>query len=222
MLMHKLRSAEKGFVTPLLISFILALVLFLSSAAAALWAYQSRQDYKNNSDQKVQQAVSEAIAKAKTEKDNEYAEKDKSPLREYSGPSAYGSVVVKYPKSWSAFVNENQAENVALDGYFHPGFVPGGSKSFALRLQIVNAQYDAYLQQFTSNIKAGKTKATAFRPTKVSSELGTRLDGELSTQKKGSLVAIKLRDKTLVLWTEADQYVKDFDTYILPNFTFSP
>jgi len=40
---------------------------------------------------------------------------------------------------------------------------------------------------------------------------------------QGSMVLVPLRDKTLKIWTEADEtYLKDFNENILPNYTFEP
>lgn len=220
--MYKLKTADEGFISPLLVSFIFVLLLFIAAASAAVWAYSSQQDYKNNFDVKVQKAVSDAVTKAQIAKDAEYAEKDKSPLKEYDGPEAYGSIVIKYPKTWSAFVSEGQNDTTPVDGYFYPNFVPGGAKAYALRVQVVNANYDAIVQQQNDSVKAGKTTATAFRPTLVNSQLGIKFDGDLPGQKHGSMVVVKIRDKTLVIWTEADQFTHDFNSLILPNFSFSP
>lgn len=191
---------------------------------AAVVAYMGQQDYKKNTDVKIQAAVNDAVAKTQIAKDNEYAEKDKLPLREYAGPSAYGSILVKYPKSWSAYVNEGGGgNNIVMDGYFHPVFVPAAAKStYAFRLQVINTSYDNYSKQHDKNIKDGKLVASAYRLPLVASELGLKFDGEIAKDKKGTLVAVKLRDKTLVLWAETDQFKKDFEEIILPNLSFVP
>jgi hypothetical protein len=43
-----------------------------------------------------------------------------------------------------------------------------------------------------------------------------------SPTNNGILVLLPMRDKTLKIWTESTAYFTDFNTYILPNLTFSP
>ncbi len=52
--------------------------------------------------------------------------------------------------------------------------------------------------------------------------IGSRVDGQITQNKQGTMILVPLRDKTLEVSTESGQYQKDFETYILPNFTFSP
>jgi len=186
-----------------------------------------RQDYKDNSDKKVSAAVEIAKKQTETAKDNEFVEKEKNPLRHYTGPSAYGSVDVQYPKTWSAYVTESTNGATPIIGYFHPSFVPSivtgqASNSFALRLEVVNTSYDQALRQFESFVKQGKIKVTPYKAPKVPNVLGARLDGEIVTGKQGSMVLIPLRDKTLKIWTEANNFKGDFDNIIMANIVFVP
>lgn len=221
----RIYSDQRGAMNVLLIPLIVSVLLFFGALAFGLWAYSSRQDYKNNVDQKIAAAVEVAKTETATEKDNEFIEREKLPLQEYKGPSSLGSVSVKYPKTWSAHVIEAEGNSGnLLDGYFHPGFVPdtGGDTGFALRMQIVSENYAESLKQFDSNVKQGKTSAKPYKPVNVTNIVGMRLTGELPDQKSGIMVLIPLRDRTIKLWTESDQYARDFDKNILANFKFSP
>ena len=208
-------------------AFVAMLLFFLGAAAFAAWAYSSRADYKNNSDQKAAVAVTNAQKATSDAKDAEFAEKEKSPLKAYSGPSAYGSVVVQYPKTWSAYVIEATTTNssIPVDGYFHPGFVPNTQSQgfgFALRVQVTATSYDTELKKFDSFVKQGKATVSPFKAAKVPSVAGARVDGQIDQNKTGSVVLLPLRDKTLKVSTEAAQYLNDFNTIILPNLTFVP
>jgi len=60
---------------------------------------------------------------------------------------------------------------------------------------------------------------------KVPSVAGTRLSGQIFSSSKaapGTIVLVPMRDKTLEIWTESNDYLPDFNTYILPNLSFSP
>lgn len=211
----------------MLIAFIAVVLLLLVSVGFGAWAFISRQDYKDNVETKIAAAVGIAQKQTATAKDNEFLEKEKLPLKYYKGPGTYGSVQISYPKTWSAFVTElSTSGGTPVEGYFHPNFVPSISQQtgtgFALRVQVVSTAYDQVLRQFENNAKTGKVKITAYSASKVPGTVGARVDGEIVSGKQGSMVLFPIRDKTLKVWTEATQFVGDFDSNILPNLSFVP
>ncbi len=219
--MKKLDS--KGVMNTLLIPFILVAVLLLGVMGFAIWAYLGRQDYKNNSDKKVASAVIVAKQETSTAKDAEFVQKEKEPLKDYKSPEAYGSVTVSYPKTWSAYVVENSTAASPVEAFFHPNFVPGVQNSaYALKVEVVNSSYSNAARTYDPFIRSGKAKATAYAVPKVPSIIGIRVDGDLGGNKRGSAVLIPLRDKTLRISTEVDQFLADFNNIILPNLTFVP
>ena len=207
-----------------MVPLIIVSVFFAAALAFGVWAFMSRQDYKDNSDQKVNAAVVVAQQQTSDKKDNEFVEKEKLPLRTYKGPSAYGSLVVKYPKTWSAYVSESpNGGSTPINGYFNPGFVPGTDQQgsvYALRVQVVSQSYDQVVKRYQTNVKAGKLKASPYVPVNNKTVTGIRFDGALDSKTNGSMVVIPLRDKTIQLSTESPAYVADFNKYILPNFSF--
>lgn len=215
---------NKGALNILLIPLIATIVLLLASIGFGFWAFASREDYKNNVDEKVATAVEIAKQQTATEKDNEFIEREKQPLKEYAGPSSFGSVKIKYPKTWNAYVSEKQSGNIAVDGYFHPNFVPGvdSDASYALRVQVVNDTFDQQARTFDSDVKQGKTRAKPYVPKNVDGTVGLQFTGEIAPRKQGTLILIKMRDKSLKIWTEADQFEKDLFNNVLANLTFSP
>lgn len=220
--MHKLD--EKGTLNALLIPFILVIVILLGVTGFSIWAYTSRQDYKTNVDKKIEQAVEKAKTQTATEKDTEFVEKEKLPLRTYRGPEAYGSLVVKYPKTWSAYVIEGGNSTNPVDGFFNPGYVPGVDNSavYALRVQVLPGSYSSELQRYSDFTTAGKVKIAPFKFPKVKGVVGSRINGEIDTGKQGSVILMPLRDKTLKVSTEATTFINDFNKNILPNLRFSP
>lgn len=217
------RSNQRGFNT-LLVPMIISIILLLVIAGFAVWAFMSRQDYKDNTDQKIEAAVTVAVKEANAEKDNEFAEKEKNPLATYQGPSNLGSVVIKYPKTWSAYVDESGRGKSPLDGYFHPTTVPGlqSGTAYALRIEVIEKSFADEVKSYDSRINSGKTTAKAYQPVNVKNVVGLRVEGELSSSQTGRMVVLPLRDKTIKLYTESDQYYDDFDKYVLPNFSFIP
>ncbi len=180
----------------------------------------SREDYKNNSDQKVNTAVVVATERAKTEKENEFVQREKNPLREYTGSEALGSITFKYPKTWSGYLVEDDTKSSLL---MHPGLVSGNEKAiYALRVEVESSQYDKVMRNYESDVKSGIVKATAFRLNKLQEVAGTRLDGEIANGIQGSMIVLPLRDKTLKISTESKDFSSDFESIILPNLTFIP
>lgn len=216
---------NKGEMNVLLVPLILCAFLFFLMTGFAIWAYMGRQDYKTNAEEKVAVAVEVAKEETATAKDNEFVEKEKIPFDDYQGPASFGSVLVRYPKTWSAYVNEKGTGKTPVDAYFHPKFVPSTEQrpTYALRVQVVDTAYANELKSYDAYVKNGSLKATPYKPEKVPTVTGVRLDGKLSGKIQGSLILVPMRDKTLKIWTEADNtYLKDFNQNILPNYTFEP
>lgn len=210
--------------TVLLVSLILSVVLFLAAAGFGIWAYGGRQDYKNNVDQKITAAVEVAKQQTSTAKDNEFAEAQKSPVKVFKGPSAYGSVLLSYPKTWNAYADISGSGSAPVDTYFNPVYVPGTQtrSTYALRMQVANDSYDSQLRQLDSKIQNGKVKVKPYAFANVKGVVGIRVEGEITSTAQGVMIIVPLRDKSLKLWTETDQFQTDFSKYVLPNFRFSP
>lgn len=207
----------------MVIALVLSVLFLIAAIAFGVWAYGSQQDYKNNFDQKAAAVAEVAVKEAETKKDNEFVEKEKEPLKTYQGAAAYGSVNISYPKTWSAYVIESD-RGTPIDGYFHPNFVPGTQTqtAYALRVQVSDQSYDQEMRQFDSKAKAGKVTVSPFVAKNVPNVTGARVDGEINTGQKGSMVLIPIRDKTIKISTESQQFTGDFNDIILANLKFTP
>lgn len=209
----------------LAIPLVIACLLLVFALLFGLWAFNGRKELQTDVDGKISRAVAAAKQETVSAKEAEFAERVKSPLRVYSGPQAYGSVTVKYPASWSAYVVDDSTGSPYVDGYFYPRTVPntsGDKTAFALRLQVVGDSYNSVLERLSSNVKQGKAKITPYKAPQVKNVIGSKVTGQIDSNRSGTMVMFQLRDKTLMLWTEAPQFQKDFDKYVLPNFTFLP
>ena len=195
---------------------------FVLTLVFALMSFSRGQDYKNNSDKKVDAAVGVAVKESEAKKDTAFAEAEKSPVKTYSGPATFGTVVFNYPRSYSGYVISSSS--TPLDGSFYPGVVPGNDQTiaFALRVQVTSSDYNTLVKEFDSSIKEGKVTVKPFRAAKVNGTLGVRIDGAIESSKQGSLVLLPLRDKTLKIWTESKEFTGDFDKYVLPSLSFVP
>lgn len=209
--------------TSLVLPLTLSVLAFVGALGFGLWAYAGKQDYKNNTDEKIAVAVAEARTAEAESKSKQFAELAKQPLKTYTGPEQYGSVVLQYPKTWSAYVSAGSAGSSApLDGYFNPDVVPSvadTNNTFALRIEVLDRAYSEVLKSFSSK---KDISITPFALAKVPKVVGVKIQGQLENDKKGSMVILPVRDKTLQVYTESDNYQNDFNNIILPNLSFSP
>lgn len=223
-LRSNINNDDHGTINALLIPLILVTILFLTISGFAIWAFMSRQEYKTNTDGIVAKQVEIAKKETATQKDNEFTEKEKQPLKNYQGPSSLGSVIVKYPKTWSAYVDDTGKGNSPLDGYFNPTTVPGlqSGSAYALRVQVVERSFSDEARSYDAQVKAGKARSSSYSNKNIPGVIGMRVDGEIAPKQQGIVILMPLRDKTVKLYTESNQYYDDFNNNILPNFSFSP
>ena len=144
-----------------------------------------------------------------------FVEREKVPNISFSGPSDFGTLSFKYPKTWSVYVDSDVSSSSGYLAYFNPGQVPStkSAKSrYALRVSIVNDDYDTVLRGFEARVKKGDLKSSTVKA--ANGEAGTRLDGAFTTDIRGAAVIFKIRDKTVQIRTDANTFSQDFDTLI--------
>lgn len=209
-----------------IIGFVITLLLLVVALVFSGYAYSKMLDYKNNSDAISAKAVKVANEAQKKELEAAFAEQEKSPLKSYTTSEAYGSVKIVYPKTLARYVSDGGSNPVDL--YFFPDYIPGISDKniYSLRVQVLNSKYTTMSNDYNGAAKAGTVKVSAFLPEQMADDknaiAGIRIDGQISSGKKGSKVMLPLRDKTIVIWTESEAGVKDFNEFVLKNLTYSP
>jgi hypothetical protein len=210
-----------------LIIIILLVILLAASLGFGGWAYSQMLSYKNDTNKKIDAAV----AAAKTAQAKEVQDAfDKANTKQFQGSSTYGSVSFSYPKTWSAYVDTSSTSE-PISAYFHPDQVPGinSRAAYSLRVELVSSDYSQALQQFSGFIKQGTVTSKAFLPPKLNgignAQPGTLLSGQInsadSTQ-RGEMLIIRVRDKTLKISTQSNDYLNDFNNIILSSLTFAP
>lgn len=223
--MSSMNSNQSGFVSGTLISLIVSVVFLLGAIGFGAWAFTSRQDYKNNSDQKAAKAADERQKATEAADAAKFAEEAKKPLKTYKAPDQFGAIAVAYPKTWSAYVVEGDSSQQPVDDYFHPEAVPDANNNdntYALRVQVLDRAYDKVVESYASDVTAKRLAASPYTLPKVASVVGTRFDGEVERGKQGSLIVLPIRNMTLKIWTESPSYLADFNNNILPNLSFAP
>lgn len=214
-----------------LIAIILG-VLFVLTLVFGFWAFSKEQDYKKNSDQKVAAAVVVAKKQQAAEDQAKFDEQNKQPYKSFSGPALYGTVTFSYPKSWSAYIDQTSS-NQPINGYFSPGEVPGvqGNAAYPLRVELTSEDYAQVVQQFSTQASDGSVRSVAYIPPKLkdatNAQAGVKLTGTIGrgsdgTNRQGEMVILKVRDKTLQIYTETQAGIPDLENIVLPSLSFVP
>lgn len=224
------KSREAGEANPFLIA-----TIFLGVAAVALgiafgWAYMQYTDYKDNSDQKANVAAEEARETQSAEDAKKYLEEAKKPTLNYKAPSDWGAVSFEYPKTWATYNDRDGTSgtsNNAYSTYFYPKTVPpiNNKTAFALRLLIENKAYETVLRTYDSKVKKGDLKVvpiTIGKTDDFKGYTGVRINGLFDEGITGSAVLFKIRDKTLTMRTDSQDFMHDFDNTVLPSLKFEP
>lgn len=225
-----IKFSERGEMNVLLIPLILVVLILLGVGYFAYYSYTNMTKYRDHSDTLSAAAVKVANQKLTAQLQAQFAEEEKNPYKIYSGPSTFGSLHIKYPRTWSAYVSVNAQSDPMIDGYFYPDVVPDtgadssgtSSTNFALRVQVTQSSYSDILQNYQSQEQDHSISVRPFHLKSVPSVVGVQVTGQIQSQKTGTLIILPLRNQTLEIWTEGTQFQKDFANIILPNFTFSP
>jgi hypothetical protein len=217
---------QDGAVSGALISLVFTFCLLIGAVIFGGWAFTSRQDYKDNVDSKIGAAVGTAKQQESARKDAEFAEAAKNPLKLYQSPETYGSLAVSYPKTWSGYVDDTGSGSALVDAYFAPGVVPAIKDQkaiYALRVQLLSQTYAQVLQSFAAQQQTGKLSIKAYALPKFPNIVGVQVTGQPgSGQTTVTMVVLPFRSQTIKIWTEGNQYLDDFNNYVLPNFSFAP
>lgn len=209
-----------------IVAFCVAMVLFVLASAFGYWAYNGMQDYKLNTNQKIAAAVAVAKQQESQSKDIQFAAEQKNPLRTYNGPAAYGSLVIKYPKTWSAYVSDASNSDPFVNAYFHPQTVPSTNNNdaaYALHVQVVGSSYSNALQTYSGQVQSKQATAAPYKLPLVPGIVGTIFTGQVgSNNTLGTVIVLPMRDKSLIISTDTYNYLDDFNNIILPNLSFTP
>lgn len=215
-----------------LIAIILLVLLLAAALAFGYWAFMGRQNYKNNSDAKAAAAVAAAKAAQASQLQAQYDAQAKAPYKTYQGSATYGTVSFSYPKTWSAYV-DTSSQTEPINGYFFPDIVPGlqSGAAYALRVELVDTDYAQVIANQDNNVSGGTETAAAYVPAKLkgvpNAQAGTLFKGNIGNDSngqplQGEMLVIRVRDKTLQIYTQAQNFMSDFDNIVLPSLSFQP
>jgi hypothetical protein len=218
-------SGRRGSIVTIVLAVLLVVAVIFGG-----WAFSKMNHYKNDADKIAADAVSKAKKDQALQLQAQFAEQSKSPFKTFHGSPTYGSISFNYPKTWSAYVDLSSTSE-PINGYFQPDVVPGvqSNTAFALRVEVVNTDYSQVMQQLASYISQGALTAKAYVPPKLQGVAnvvpGTYLSGQINNQdqtQRGNMLVIKVRDKTLEIYSESNSFAADFNNTVLSSLTFAP
>ncbi|AJA06759.1 hypothetical protein TM7x_01105 [Candidatus Nanosynbacter lyticus] len=212
--MMKRNEKERGSVNGWMVGTIGCLILFLIAGSLAIWAYMQYSHEKSNVDSKVAIEVAKGKSEQAESDQKKFSEEAKNPRIEFVGPSEYGRVSFMYPKTWSVYIENDGSNRGDYKAYLNPVAVPSASNKasrFALRLEIINKNLDTVLNDYQSRLKKGELTSSS---TEFNGISATRIDGTFEKELRGSVVLMKVRDKTIRFSTDADTFKPDFQTIL--------
>jgi hypothetical protein cdiviTM7_01856 len=212
--MMKRDKKERGSVNGWMVGTISCLILFLIAGSLAIWAYMQYSHEKSNVDSKVAIEVAKGKSEQAESDQKKFSEEAKNPRIEFVGPSEYGRVSFMYPKTWSVYIENDGSNRGDYKAYLNPVAVPSASNKasrFALRLEIINKNLDTVLNDYQSRLKKGELTSSS---TEFNGISATRIDGTFEKELRGSVVLMKVRDKTIRFSTDADTFKPDFQTIL--------
>lgn len=211
--MNTQQTQERGSIHASTVIVIVLTVLLAGAGSFGIWAYLQYQEQKTDVDGKIDLAVATARKEQADADEVKFIEREKEPNRQFVGPSDYGRVTFEYPKTWSVYEARDAATGGSYEAYLNPIVVPqvNAQRQFALRVTIVEQDYDTVLRQYQAIVKRGDLKSTAAT---IGEYIGTRLDGNFTKDIRGASVIFKIRDKTLIIRTDSNTFIKDFDALV--------
>ncbi|MFI5270748.1 MAG: hypothetical protein ACHQT9_01750 [Candidatus Saccharimonadales bacterium] len=219
-----IKHNQKGAVSAVGVSLVISVVFLVAAIGFGVWAFMSRQDYKNNTDKKIADAIVVQQNKDSTIEKNQLAQDQKNPLLTYTGPSQYGGIIMKYPKTWSALIDD-RGDNASapVNAYFGSPVLSSVSDQntiFALRMQVVNQAYANIVQSYVGHpSKSNPIVSSAYSLPSLPNVVGVKIYFQANDE---TLILLPLRASTIELWTTSSNFIDDFNNIILKNFTFSP
>lgn len=213
----KTSGGEKSLLKTVII--ILLTLLFLGATLLAFYFYSEYRESKTDLDAKIDAAVVDASKELEDKLEAEFAEREKTPYATFTGPADYSSLSFKYPKTWSVYIAKDASSGGEFEAYLHPGEVSPVSATTvnALRVTIKDETTETAEKRYASALKKGNLKASI---ADINGESATRYDGALNKNFVGSVVILKLRDKTATIQTDAEIYRDDFNQ-IINSITFN-
>jgi hypothetical protein len=205
------RYTSRSGSSPLMIILIGLLGIGTVAFAAMTFVFYSRAQLVSK-DVSGQKAAAAAVARADQKKadDAAYIIANESPYRSYVAPTEFGSFEIKFPKSWSASVDqEKSGTQVKLT--LNPDFIRRTNSVDELAGAVVTLKeqdQNTFLSPYTPMVKRGTLKQADMT---ISGQKAYSLTGAFTDKRTTRLVVVPVRDKVIVFTNENGKYADEFN-----------
>ncbi|MBR6964722.1 hypothetical protein IKH83_00150 [Candidatus Saccharibacteria bacterium] len=203
-----------------IIAIVATSVALLIFAVLFLTTLMKYNDAKSDLDEKIDIAVAKAKDEQAEALEAEFAEREKTPYKDFSGPEDYGSLNFKYPKTWSVYIPQDASTGGDFEAYFTPGEVQAISNENvnSLRLRIVNRNSESVKADYQRSVGADGLSPEEIS---IANTNATHYSGKIpGTEFIGHIVIFKIRDKTAIFQTDSELFADDFGE-ILDTVSFN-
>lgn len=199
---------------------ILLALLLVGALGLAYYFFSEYRAARTNVDEQIDVAVLDAVKAREDELLAKFEEDYKYPYDSLTGPEDFGSLSLKYPRTWSAYTYKDGSSGEYLV-FLHPDKIPQNPQNsttvLALRVQIKSESFETATNRFAGFVKRGVLTSSIVQ---IDGHDATRYDGQFTSNFTGSVVLIKIRDKVAQIETDAEIHRDDFNK-ILETITFN-
>lgn len=214
------KDTKNGFI----IAFVLLTLAVVLFAGLSIWSYNKFTSQRDSTESQINAAVEQAESSLEEKLQDEFTEEQKDPFRSYKAPADLNAIEIGYPKSWSGFVEEVQSGSQELSFIAHPSEVFADSKDtlYAFQLRLVDSPYEEVLNSYDKTVERGELVAKPYTLPSVQGSVGIQLTGAIETGVEGTVILIKVRDKTIVATSETPVFIPDFEEIMNEHVVYSP
>lgn len=218
-------GSKFGDPTSLLKTIAIVILSLVSVAFIGLfiWALTQYFDEKTDVEERINVAVATAVDKQQSEDEKECNEKMKLDFLTFKGPSDYGDLTFKYPKTWSVYIASDPLKEDDFEAYFNPTQVESiESKNsiYALVVEIRNDSFESVVNEYQRAMDKKDSNLTVESITLASGTTANKYTGTIpGTDFSGYIVVFKIRDKTAIIRTDSIKHEKDYNK-VLDSITF--
>lgn len=217
-LSHSNRKHDTGRVF-MIVALVIACLALATFIGLFIWMYIQYNDVKTDVDGQINAAVAVAKSDLTEELETEFLKREKEPNKTFAGPEDYGGISFKYPKTWSVYVQSDAISGGNYQAFFSPGEVEPikNETPNALRLTISTQSFDSVTKTYESYVSSGKMTMSVITVNGASANL---YRGTLTNGLVGAVCIFKIRDKTVIMQSDAELYLDDFNS-ILNTVTYN-
>lgn len=188
---------------------IVACLIAVTFIGLFIWKYLEWDSIKTDVDGQVDAAVAMAVSENTTKLENEFLEREKYPYKTFSGPADYGSVSFEFPKTWNTYIALDAVNGGNFEAYLNPGEVQPVSQQTinALRVQILNQTFENTARNYDGLVKNNQLTVTTRT---IGNTVANVYVGTLPSGLRGIVTIFKVRDKTVLLQTDAELFAEEY------------